>query len=212
MAQAEAHVIQLAWLMLLLSTAWLAGWAAERLRCPALVAEIVVGMVLGPPVLDCIPFVDALTIIGQLGLILLVLEGGLYIEMGTLRLIGWRAFAIAITGTTLPVLSCLAVLSPMSQFSTLEALAAGTALSSTAIGMAAKLMQDMSLLKTRIGRIICCAAMIDDVASLVLVRRGCRLHYIVERSSTLGLRAPTVAMPGVELCVCMMCVLACSWP
>ena len=38
-----------------------------------------------------------------------------------------------------------------------------------AIGMAAKLMQDMGLLKTKIGQTICCAAMIDDVASLILL-------------------------------------------
>jgi Kef-type K+ transport system membrane component KefB len=135
----------------------------------ALVAEIVVGMVLGPPVLDVVPYVPALTIIGQLGLLLLVLEGGINIELQTLKKIGWKAFAIAISGTTLPVLACIAVLPALPPFSLLEALAAGTALSSTAIGMAAKLMQDMKLMQTRIGQIICCAAMIDDVASLILL-------------------------------------------
>ena len=30
-------------------------------------------------------------------------------------------------------------------------------------------MQDMDLLKTRLGKMICCAAMIDDVASLILL-------------------------------------------
>jgi Kef-type K+ transport system membrane component KefB len=166
---AEAHVIQVAWLVLLCAATWLAGSAVERVGCPALVAEIVVGMVLGPPMLDVVPYVDALTIIGQLGLLLLVLEGGINIELQTLRQIGWKAFAIAISGTTLPVLACVAVLPLLPPFSMLEALAAGTALSSTAIGMAAKLMQDMNLMQTRIGQIICCAAMIDDVASLILL-------------------------------------------
>jgi Kef-type K+ transport system membrane component KefB len=40
---------------------------------------------------------------------------------------------------------------------------------STAIGMAAKLMGDMGLLKHYLGQLICCAAMIDDVASLVKI-------------------------------------------
>ena len=109
------------------------------------------------------------TIIGQLGLLLIVLEGGLYIELSTLRAVGWKAFAIAISGTSLPVLACILILPLLPPFSMLEAVAAGTALSSTAIGMAAKLMQDMGLLKTKIGQTICCAAMIDDVASLILL-------------------------------------------
>jgi len=46
---------------------------------------------------------------------------------------------------------------------------AGTSLSSTAIGMAAKMMQDMELLDTDLGKLICCAAMVDDVASLILL-------------------------------------------
>ena len=169
MSGEEAHVIQVAWLVLLCAACWIAGNLVERVGCPALVVEILVGMVLGPPVLDVIPHVDGLTIIGQLGLLLIVLEGGLYVELQTLREIGPKAFAVAISGTTLPVLACIAVLPALPPFSMLEALCAGTALSSTAIGMAAKLMQDMGLLKTRIGKMICCAAMIDDVASLILL-------------------------------------------
>lgn len=169
MSGEDAHVIQVGWLVLLCTAAWLAGAAVERVGCPALVAEILVGMVLGPPILDVVPYVPALTIVGQLGLLLLVLEGGINIELQTLKKIGWKAFAIAISGTTLPVLACIVVLPALPPFSFLEALAAGTALSSTAIGMAAKLMQDMKLMQTRIGQIICCAAMIDDVASLILL-------------------------------------------
>jgi Kef-type K+ transport system membrane component KefB len=167
----EPHVIQVAYLVLLFGSIWLAGAVVEKVGCPALIAEIVVGMVLGPPGLDCIPFIPALTAVGQLGLLLLVLEGGLNIDIATLRAVGWKAFAIALTGTALPVLACVGILGGVlhSEFSMLEALAAGTALSSTAIGMATKLMQDMSLLKTRLGQTICCAAMIDDVASLILL-------------------------------------------
>lgn len=148
-------------------------------------------MVLGPPVLDVIPYVDGLTIIGQLGLLLIVLEGGLYVELHTLREIGPKAFAVAISGTTLPVLACVAILPALPPFSTLEALAAGTALSSTAIGMAAKLMQDMDLLKTRIGKMICCAAMIDDVASLILLAMISSIALDNETGSTAS-EAPEV--------------------
>ena len=37
------------------------------------------------------------------------------------------------------------------------------------VGMATKMMQDMSMLDQYLGQLICCAAMIDDVASLILL-------------------------------------------
>lgn len=108
-------------------------------------------------------------LIGLLGLLLIVLEGGLHIELSTMRSIGRKAACIAFSGTTLPVLCAVAILPRFHAFSNLEGLIAGVSLSSTAIGMAAKLMQSLDLLSTKIGRLITCAAMIDDVASLVLL-------------------------------------------
>lgn len=108
-------------------------------------------------------------LVGLLGLLLIVLEGGLHIELTTMQSIGRKAAFIAVSGTTLPVLLSLAVLPRFHAFSNLEGLIAGVSLSSTAIGMAAKLMQSLDLLRTHIGKLITCAAMIDDVASLVLL-------------------------------------------
>jgi Kef-type K+ transport system membrane component KefB len=164
------QIVPLLQLSLLLVTTYGSGEVAERcLSCPALVAEIVVGMALGPNGLNIIPFHDGISALGQLGLLLIILEGGLHIELHTLRRVGWKAFAIALSGTTLPVALSLGVLQTLPPFSYKDALVAGTSLSSTAIGMAAKLMADMDLLSTHLGQLICCAAMIDDVASLILL-------------------------------------------
>lgn len=149
---------------------WAAGQAVEEwLGWPALCMEIVVGMALGPRGFDLVPFDKALISAGQLGLLLLVLEGGMHIELATLRRVGWKAFAIALSGTALPVLGTLLVFSFLPAFSFSEALIMGTSLSSTAIGMASKLMADSHMLEVHLGQLICCAAMIDDVASLVLL-------------------------------------------
>eukprot|EP00658_Telonema_sp_P-2_P082552 TRINITY_DN8750_c0_g1_i2.p1 TRINITY_DN8750_c0_g1~~TRINITY_DN8750_c0_g1_i2.p1 ORF type:complete len:250 (+),score=43.70 TRINITY_DN8750_c0_g1_i2:292-1041(+) len=63
----------------------------------------------------------------------------------------------------------MAALSGFSDVSFKESVVAGTSLSSTAIGMAAKLMQSQGLMGAYAGQLICCAAMIDDVASLILL-------------------------------------------
>ena len=155
---------------LLLFATWLCGLICEhKLGWPALVGEIVAGMLLGPGLADLVPHVEALSLVGQVGLLLLVLEGGLHIEIATLKRVGWKAFAIAISGTCLPVLCSWLILPALPDFRATDGLVAGTSLSSTAIGMAAKLMQDMNLLDSHLGQLICCAAMIDDVASLILL-------------------------------------------
>ena len=127
------------------------------------------GVLLGPSVLNILgAYYEPLTLVGELGLLILVLEGGLGIDIVTLRRLGGRASAVAISGTTLPVMASLAVLPPLG-FTLMESLAAGTALSSTAIGMAARMMQDAKIAHTELGQLICSAAMIDDVASLILL-------------------------------------------
>ena len=95
--------LQLLQLVLLAFTTWLFGLLFELAQCPALVGEIICGMILGPGVLGWVPFSDALALIGQIGLVLLVLEGGLHIELATLRKIGPKAFLVALAGTSLPV-------------------------------------------------------------------------------------------------------------
>ena len=121
----------------MLTAAWGCGAAAEELLgWPALVAEICVGMILGQDSFDLVPsFEPAVKAVGMLGVLLLVLEGGLNIDLATLQRVGWKAFAIALSGTILPVLATVALLSPFPAFSFTESLVAGTALSSTAIGL-----------------------------------------------------------------------------
>jgi len=124
-------------LALVLASAWGVGVAFEELLgWPALVAEIFVGMILGPHALNLVPYEEAVKTVGTAGLLLLVLEGGLNIDLATMRRVGWKAFAIALSGTILPVVTGVALLTPFAAFSFTESLVAGTALSSTAIGIA----------------------------------------------------------------------------
>jgi Kef-type K+ transport system membrane component KefB len=71
--------------------------------------------------------------VGLLGLLLIVLEGGLHIELSTMRNIGHKAVYIAFTGTTLPVFFSLAIMPRFHAFSNLEGLIAGVSLSSTVL-------------------------------------------------------------------------------
>ena len=149
---------------------YLVGQAAELLRCPGLLGELLAGVILGPHGLQLLSadMAGSLKTAGELGLLLMVMDGGLAMELPVLRKQGGRATVLALTGTALPVLLGWATMVALGTGG-LAAVAAGTALSSTAIGFTLRMMSDLQLLETPQGQLITAAAMLDDVFSLVLL-------------------------------------------
>ncbi|EEH56276.1 monovalent Cation:Proton antiporter-2 family [Micromonas pusilla CCMP1545] len=143
------------------------GKLGELVHAP-LVGEIVVGLLLGPSGANFIPEPDGVVLLGNLGLCVLVMTGGLSIDVDALAHVGPVAIAIAVTGTLLPIALGCAFMTAAG-YSPAVGVAAGTALSSTSIGMATNTMAAANALHTRIGSLVCVAAMIDDVLSLVIL-------------------------------------------
>lgn len=123
----------------------------------------------GENLANWVPYDEAIELVGQLGLVLLVMEGGLSVEIGRLRRIGLVAVLIAVAGTVLPCLLGWGFMMAVRGTGSLEGIAAGTALSSTSIGMATKMLQNVGILNTHLGSLITVAAMVDDVLSLVIL-------------------------------------------
>ena len=48
------------------------GWAAKRVRLPAVVGQVLLGVVIGPPLLGWIEAGDELKLLGELGVVLLL--------------------------------------------------------------------------------------------------------------------------------------------
>jgi len=171
----------------------------------SLLGELLVGAIMGPHGLNAIPEVDALRLIGEIGLSLLVFEGGLAVDVSKVRSIGMIAMAIAITGTILPLLIGWGLLVGLG-YGTKEGLAAGTALSSTSIGMATRLLQANGRLETSEGLLITVAAMVDDIASLVILAM---LDAIAgSNPKAWDYCQPIVASIGIALCAPLLMKLA----
>jgi len=132
-----------------------------------LLGGIVAGFLLGP-VAGWTAHTEGVYTVGRIGLSLLVMEGGLGIDVERFKKTWKLTTNLALTGTILPCLLGWALLS-LFGYGTLEGFAAGTALSSTSIGMSLMMLIQFDYLKTPLGGIIAVAAMIDDVASLVIL-------------------------------------------
>ncbi|UCG41091.1 MAG: cation:proton antiporter, partial [Acidimicrobiia bacterium] len=71
-------------LLLVLAAALGGGWIANRLGYPSILGEIMAGIVLGPPLLGLLTTNDAISVIGKLGVVLLMLYIGLHLDPGDL--------------------------------------------------------------------------------------------------------------------------------
>ena len=156
----EAKVLLLATALVLFSVLF------ERcFRTSPLLGQIVAGLVLGPALLDWVPFPTAAALLGKVGVMLLVVESGLSVDVGGLRKVGCRALTAAVLGVALPVGLTLLVLMYGWSVEFKGALAAGAAIAPTSLGFSASLLgPDIA---TSLGQMICGAAVIDDGTNCV---------------------------------------------
>lgn len=107
--------------------------------------------------------------LGYLGLILIVYEGGLLSSMGTLMKNIHLSLIIAFTGITAPIAISFSILG-YSNATPVAAFAAGAALCSTSLGTAFTIMSTSKLMLSKVGVLLTSAAMIDDIAGLVMLQ------------------------------------------
>lgn len=107
--------------------------------------------------------------LGYLGLILIVYEGGLLSSMDTLMQNIHLSLIIALTGITAPIAISFSILG-YTNATPLAAFAAGAALCSTSLGTAFTIMSTSKLVLSKVGVLLTSAAMIDDIAGLVMLQ------------------------------------------
>ena len=175
-------------LILIVASARLFGWVARRLGQPRAVGEIVAGLVLGPSLFAALApgafayvfkSTDgmALSIISQVGLILLMLQVGMEFDFGHLKPRGKRAamVMVSLAGIVAPFSLGVAIgwvsapilapgINPLAY-----TLFCGVALSITAMPILGRIMIEYDLTRTPLGAITISAAAVDDVIGWTLL-------------------------------------------
>jgi Kef-type K+ transport system membrane component KefB len=163
-------------ILIVLVAAKLAAEAAERINIPTVVAEILAGIVIGPSVLAFVhgtthsdgAVTGVLPILGELGVILLLLEVGMHMDLRELRAVGRAAMFVAVIGVVVPFAAGFGV-AQLFGFSTNPALFMSAALSATSVGITARVFGDLRALATVEARTVLGAAVADDVIGLVIL-------------------------------------------
>jgi Kef-type K+ transport system membrane component KefB len=163
-------------LVIILLSAKLGGELFERLRQPAVLGELVFGVVVGNLALlgyhglDYLKNNEVIRVLAEIGVIFLLFEVGLQSNIKEMLEVGASSFMVALFGVIAPMIlgwGVGAVFLP--QAGTLVHVFIGATLSATSVGITARVLKDLGKSSEKEARIILGAAVIDDVMGLVVL-------------------------------------------
>ena len=178
-------------LTIILIVAKVAAEISDRIHVPAVIGEIIAGILIGPSVLGLVNTGDMLSFLAELGVILLLIQVGLETDIVELRSVGRASILVAIIGVVLPMALGFGVSSMLGE-SINTSWFVGAALTATSSGITARVFGDLRALATVEARTVLGAAVVDDVLGLIILTVVTR---IVEQGSVgIGTIALTVAL------------------
>ena len=167
----------LVWLALILMAARLFAPLAQKLGFPAVLGELLLGVLLGNLSLFGLQYFDSvakdpiIAFLAELGVIVLLLQIGLETRLGELVRVGGRATAVAAIGIAAPFALGAFLVGPLllPGMSQNAYLFLGATLAATSVGITGRVFRDLGRLDSREARIVLGAAVIDDVLGLVIL-------------------------------------------
>jgi Kef-type K+ transport system membrane component KefB len=144
------------------------GEIFERLRLPAVLGEILAGVVLGPYAFGLIHPSDTLQSIAEIGAIFVLFHAGLEISPQDLINVGRKALLVAVAGIVIPFVFGFAYMHWRGDAVT-ESVFVGAAMVATSVGITARVLGDMGVISSRTAKIILGAAVFDDILGMLLL-------------------------------------------
>jgi Kef-type K+ transport system membrane component KefB len=160
-------------LLMMFAAAKIMGEIFERLKQPAVIGEILAGIILGPYLFGLIQPSNVATfhlyqVIAEIGVIILLFTIGLQTKIDEMMKVGVTSLVVATLGVILPFFfGYLYTLT--SEHNTVEAMFIGAAMVATSVGITARVLSDLGILNSRVARVILGAAVIDDILGLLVL-------------------------------------------
>ena len=141
----------------------------ERFKQPAMIGEILAGVVLGPTVLNVMVRNEELTAISELGVFLLVIIAGLEIDVREIaKTSRGRNLITSLLAFLIPIGSGFAVATAF-DLALVPAIFVGLCVAITALPVSVRILMDLGQLKSEIGQRIIAVAIFDDVLALTIL-------------------------------------------
>ena len=164
------------WMAVLLIAAKCAS-LVERAGQPAVLGELVIGVILGNLALLGIGLFEPvktdiiIRFLSELGVVILLFQIGLESNIRRMFQVGIPALLVAVVGVALPFVLGTYIVGPilLPGLSSNTYLFLGAALTATSVGITARVFQDLGKLQSREAQIVLGAAVIDDVLGLIIL-------------------------------------------
>ncbi len=196
---AAVQPMQLDWifeLAIILLAAKVGAEAFNRIKQSPMLGEILAGIILGPSILGLLHESHILELFAEIGIIFMIFMLGLETKVSHLRAVGARALAIAFGGIAVPFGAGWA-LGVAIGATWGEALFYGAILTATSVAVTARTLMDMDLTRSKLSQTVLAAAVIDDVAGLMILA----VVLTLSGSGGEGGIALTLAREGVYLLI-----------
>ena len=201
-AGGASELVFLGQIILLLTVGRLLGELMQRMGQPAVMGQLLAGLVLGPSVLGALwpdlqqalfpSGAEQKSMIGavsQLGILLLLLLTGMETDLGLVRKTGRAAFSVSATGIAVPFV-CGYLLGellpeamlPRPELRLITSLFLGTALSISSVKIVAMVVREMHFMRRNLGQVIVASAIIDDTIgwTIIAIISGLAMHGEVD--------------------------------
>ncbi len=155
-------------LAIILLAAKLGDGLFKRLGQPALIGEILAGLLIGPSVIGLVHPSETTEVFAELGVVFLLFWVGLETKLSDMREVGGTAAGVGVSGVVVPFAAgTLAGLVFGESVGT--SLFIGSGLAATSVGITSAVFAELGILTTRAARTVLGAAVVDDILALLLV-------------------------------------------
>jgi Kef-type K+ transport system membrane component KefB len=163
-------------LSILITAAKLAGLLSSKLGQPAVLGEILAGLLLGPSLLN-LPelaffnseqLAETITELAEIGVIFLMFLAGMEADLAQMRRAGRVVILAGLLGVAVPLLMGLGTALPFG-YPLVQAIGIGMLLTATSVSISAQTLLELGVLRTREGIALLGAAVVDDIVVILLV-------------------------------------------
>ena len=155
-------------LFVVLLAAKLGDEVFKRIGQPAIVGEILGGVLVGPSVLGLVEVGEVLRVFSELGVVFLLFWVGLETRLSEMRAVGKVAVAVGSAGVVVPFLAGIGFGLALGEDADTSVFL-GAALAATSAGITSATFLDLGIGRTRAARTVLGAAVVDDILALILL-------------------------------------------
>ncbi len=160
----------------ILAASRIGGAIARRFDQPRVLGELIVGVILGPtvlnllqaPILNGIDLHDTIGEFANLGVLLLMFIVGLEVNVREFARVGKLAVLAGFFGVAATVILDIPLVM-LFGYTWQPALFAGVALAATSVSISAQVLLELGFLRTKVGNALLATALIDDILAILLV-------------------------------------------